>query len=321
MGNAGSLLGTALAFQLAGLSGSSNLTFCSKLYGVIDVGQLLYGFLTVGLYIVVSIVIPYNADAGEGGHGTDNIYNLSNFWPINSGRKSWSLIYVSERHTNSPVVRMTVENEPVSNNKVMLWFSHKVDQAPGQRDGELYRICQSTTFSWLFLDGYTKSSDTLDHPLTTTRAVLTIAGKPPIDVLSEDEYAKCGAMGQPYLIWERAPPRYRIQVWGYLTNEPRYKWYWDALMIHVVDVTDECLMPTKQREAVEVQEAWWDTFKERTGTWALGAGETTTEPTGNNVHYGRTVWHGSDQLPYLMTGGADTTPGWCVNKISTPVEQ
>jgi hypothetical protein len=140
------------------------------------------------------------------------------------------------------------------------------------------------------------------------------------DLIANGEYRACGARGQPYLLWSGGPWHYRIQVWGHLTENPRWHWFWDATVSGPVPVTNSCRTPAERKMAVRVRESWWNNFNNFVGRWDQGDGQIdphTGEPTGRNVRYGRTIWHGSDQLPYLLNGDDPRNPAWCVNRVTT----
>lgn len=246
--------------------------------------------------------------------------NLGAFWPLDAPPKKWQLIARAQSRQPHPPVVMTVENQPQEAGHVVLWFSDKKGQGPGDRDGELYRLCRP----WLYFDTYLKSvpgKPIIQHPVVSDRILVTQNGAPPTDLMANGEYRACGAHGQPYLLWSKPPWHYRIQVWGHLTESARYKWYWDAIVTGPVPVVDDCLKPVIERPAVKVEEAWWETRKNPAGEWTGGSGRIdpgTGLPSGEAVTYGRTVWHGAGQLPYLLVGppGAAPTPHSCVDSIA-----
>ena len=219
---------------------------------------------------------------------------------------------------------MAIENQTISPTEFILWFSHK-KMSRGGRNGERYRLCKTANAAWLFLDTYIDDfpgKPLAYHDVLTDKAVYSPSCASPTDLMSNGLYSACGNEGQPYLIWSDMPAQYRIQVWGHLSASPRLLWYWDATVTKLDSVEADCLTPRARAPAVRVQEAWWSHFKESSpGTWELGTGDIDPQggtPTGHDVHYGRTVWHGADKIPYLMmgpsAGAADAV--WCVDKIS-----
>jgi hypothetical protein len=172
----------------------------------------------------------------------------------------------------------------------------------------------------MYLDGYVKHNDkgSAAHPVKMDRGLLIFDGKAPIDVIADGEHKACGEKGQPYLIWSPTDRNYRIQTWGHLVENAKWRWYWDARVTLGGTVENDCLSPGKQTPTVKVQEAWWNNFKVPTGQWALGKGEMNNAngwPTGRSVVFGRTVWHGDGKIPYFMTGDATSRPTWCVKRI------
>ena len=220
---------------------------------------------------------------------------------------------------------MSVENETTGPGQFTLWYSHKKAQVPGERDGEHFRVCKTPEKAWLFMDSYINSSPgkpSVPHDVVSDRALYSPLNGTPLDLISNGDYMACGGKGQPYLLWSNAPPQYRIQVWGHLNANPKFRWYWDATVTKS-QVLDDCVKPAIQVPAIRVQEAFWSTFKGPAGKWGMGSGaidSTDGAPSGTEVGYGRTVWHGSGQLPYLMTTGskAPIASAWCVNEIVTP---
>ena len=271
--------------------------------------------------LLVAVAQPGTAEAAPG--------DLGEFWPLGAPPRTWDLIARAQAGNANPRILMRVQNETTEPGRFILWFSHKEGQVEGERDGERYRRCRLPGRTWLFFDTYVKSSSgkpLVEHPVTSDRVLLSRPDGAVTDVIEDGEYAACGGTGQPYLLWSGAPWHYRIQVWGHLTENAKYKWYWDATVIGPQPVVDECTMPPMHKPAVMVQEAWWDNYKSTpgstTGKWALGSGGMDAQtglPSGTGLTYGRTVWHGAGQLPYLMTGktpAAAAQPNWCVSRVS-----
>ena len=252
------------------------------------------------------------------------VADLGEFWPLNAPPRKWNLIAQSGRHSRNAKIQMTVENQTIGPGEFVLWFSHKPGQAPGKRAGERYRLCKTAAMTWLFFDAYINAfPPTIHHDVVSDRILYSPSDGPQLDLIGNGLYQACGGVGQPYLLWSHIPPQYRIQVWGHLTENSKYRWYWDAVVTKPEQMVNDCLNPPKQLSAVRVREAWWDTFKNPSGAWQLGGGGTDPgngAPSGSGVTYGRTVWHGAGQLPYLMTAGGKAAPGtgWCVNEIGVP---
>jgi len=255
---------------------------------------------------------------GEGAVGEDG--GLASFWPKDSPPKQWDLIAVSAKSTPNPQILMSVANQNISENKFVLWFFNKQGQKPGDRQGESYRVCENPKRAWLYLDSYVdvNNQGSAVHPVEVDRALLITEGEDPIDLLADGEHRVCGETGQPYLIWSPTARIYRMKVWGHLVENVKWRWFWDAEVTSGETIENDCLAPVERRPAVKVQEAYWSNFTAPAGQWSLGSGEidsATGWPTGRSVAFGRTVWHGAGRIPYFMTGGADSIPTWCVNRI------
>ena len=218
---------------------------------------------------------------------------------------------------------MTVLNKDTGANQIELWFSNKPGQKVGESDVERYAYCSNPgNEPWLFLIEYVNAKqDKLGpiHPVQSTRILFTPDQGHTVDLIADGTYAQCGNKGQPYLLWNQKLDKYRIQVWGFLTKNPKRKWYWDATVYKPSPVAVSCLKSAGPIKAIKVQEAWWSNFSVPMGTWSLGAGDLGGEglPTGGNVVYGRSVWHAQGQIPYFLTGGPDgRSITWCVNDIA-----
>jgi hypothetical protein len=278
---------------------------------------------------MVIVLVLLASDITGAGQTARAPFDLGEFWPLNAPASKWTLVTYSDIHSANPVIRMSVENENVSSREFILWFSNKKGQVPGERDGEDYRLCNTPEGAWLYLDAYIKSAPSkprLRHDVVSDRILYSPSDGPPADLIHDGSYRAAGGIGQPYLLWSDAPPRYRIQVWGHLTENSRFRWYWDATVTKSKEVIDDALDPGKKVQAVKVQEAWWDSFKSRSGAWNLGSGATNPQdgtPTGRGVIYGRTVWHGAGHVPYLMIRASKAPPGsvWCVNHIGPEPEK
>jgi muconolactone delta-isomerase len=261
------------------------------------------------------------AASEEAGSHQELKTNLTEFWPLDTPPRSWNLIEVTDRVSQHPSSMMLVENENTAPGEFVLWFSHKKGQRQGERDGEHYRLCTTPERDWLFLDSYIKSipgQPPIVHEVQTDKVLLSRSDGLVVDVIADGEYQLCGTSGQPYLVWSGARHRYRIQVWGHLKENSRFRWFWDASVTGPEVVVDECMKPVQRSLAIRVQEVWWNNFRQPSGVWALGAGETQAGesiPNGKKISYGRTVWHGAGRFPYLMTGDALGKPTWCVNEV------
>jgi len=245
-----------------------------------------------------------------------NQAQLGSFWPVDAASKKWTLISALDRIKPQPRILMSVTNEPVGNGTFILWFS-KPEFAQGYRNGERYRVCSQSRTAWLYFDSYINApagSPAVDRPVQSDKIIYTPAGGQAVDLLANGDYARCGGMGQPYLMWA-VDGTYRIQVWGHMVRNPKFRWYWDATVSGPEYITTECSDPPRRESAIRVREAWWSNFHEVSGKWTLGSGGVSAAemlPTGENILYGRTVWHGAHQIPYLMIGDPIGRPRWCV---------
>jgi hypothetical protein len=217
---------------------------------------------------------------------------------------------------------MSVANKNAGANQFDMWFSDKPGQPPGSSDVERYEYCSNPGgLPWLFLDSYINAVyGKLErvHPVQSARVLFTPNNGKPIDLVADGTYARCGNKGQPYLLWNQNLDSYRMQVWGNLTENPKWKWYWDATITKPAAVTNDCVKPAQTVKAIKVREAWWNNFKAPEGRWDLGSGDMGVDglPTGANVKYGRTVWHAQGQLPYYLVGRPDgRTTDQCVIQV------
>jgi hypothetical protein len=270
-------------------------------------------FFAVFMGLVVSA--PMVASGGQG--------TLEDYWPVYSAPRTWTLINSSDKDSSAPQVRLSVANQKVGENQFEMWFSNKPGQAAGASDVELYEYCSNAGGTpWLFLESYINAvNGKLErfHPVQSTRILFTPSNKPVIDLVADGTYARCGNKGQPYLLWTQDLDSYRIQVWGSLSENPKWKWYWDATVAKPAAITNDCLKPAATVRAIKVQEAWWNNFKALEGNWNLGTGDMGADglPTGAHVSYGRTVWHAQGQIPYFMIGRPDgRTVGQCMKQMA-----
>jgi hypothetical protein len=248
---------------------------------------------------------------------------LDAYWPIHSTQRSWDLIGSRQKDSPEPKTLMTVTNKVLGENQIELWFSNKQEQVPGQIDIERYEYCANPGgHPWLFLTEYIDQKPgkpLMEHPVASTRILFTPKNGITYDLISNGTYSKCGSKGQPYLLWDLNLESYRIQVWGYLTENPKkFKWYWDATVSKPAPTINNCVKPAQTVKAMKVQEAWWETFGVSTGKWDLGSGEIGPDglPTGNSIAYGRSVWHAQGQLPYYLTGDREgKAVDWCMKQI------
>jgi hypothetical protein len=248
---------------------------------------------------------------------------LDTYWPIHSTQRSWDLIGSRQRELPESKTLMTVTNKMLGENQIELWFSNKQGQVDGQSDIERYQYCANTGgHPWLFLTEYIDKKPgkpIIEHPVASTRILFTPNNGKTYDLVANGTYVRCGSKGQPYLFWDVSLDVYRIQVWGYLTeNAKQFKWYWDATVSKPATIANDCVTPSQTVRAIKVQEAWWNTFGVPSGKWDLGSGEIGSDglPTGNGTAYGRSVWHAQGQLPYYLTGSPDgKTVDWCMKRV------
>jgi hypothetical protein len=252
---------------------------------------------------------------------------LSTYWPVHGSQRSWDLIGTEQKDSPSPKTLMTVRNKSLDENVFELWFSNKEGQVEGQADIERYQLCANPGGNpWLFLTEYIDAKPghpTVEHPVTTTRVLFTPKDGKTFDLIANGTYARCGGKGQPYLLWNMGLDQYHIQVWGYLTENPKFKWFWDATVSKPSPISNDCLKGAHAVKAIRVEEAWWSTFGVPTGKWGLGSGEADAEgvPTGKAVKHGRSVWHAEGGYPYYLTGSPDGKHvGWCMKKVDAKAD-
>lgn len=231
--------------------------------------------------------------------------SLEDYWPIHGPDHEWTVVGADRAH---PRVTMNVTTKRTGPDQVELRFSGKSEQAPGASDVEQYVLCNAPGGrAWIMLEAYVnlKGSQVVSsHPVRATKILFTPDGDREYDLIANGTYQRCGNKGQPYLLWDSVPKKYRIQVWGELTENSKFKWYWDAEVHSPGPVTNTCSQPEQTVSAVKVEEAWWSNFGVPTGKWGMGGGEINPDglPSGSQVKYGRTVWHAKGQLPYYLIG-------------------
>jgi hypothetical protein len=247
---------------------------------------------------------------------------LELYWPLQSPGREWILIAKKDKDLAKPTTQMKVINKDALGKQVELWFSDKPGQPVKTSDVERYVYCGNPGGDpWLFLLTYIdvgKGAADRSHPVQATRILFTPENGSTVDLIAEGTYGRCGGKGQPYLRWNLNLETYRIQVWGTLIENPKWKWYWDATVSKPAPVTNDCLTPAQTVKALKVQEVWWSNFKVEKGKWGMGAGDVDGEglPTGAHIVYGRTVWHAQGQLPYYLIGRPDgKTINWCVHQV------
>jgi hypothetical protein len=181
--------------------------------------------------------------------------------------------------------------------------------------------------SWIFFDEYRSgkgAAQWISRPVNSSRILLTVDGGTPVDLIADGTYAGCGNTGQPYLMYSASVQKYRLQIWGYLANNPKYKWYWDATVSKPTVITNDCFHPSQTVSALKVQEAWWSNFaalngNPNNGGWTMGSSGNIGQdgmPDGTEVRDGRTVWHADGQIPYYEIGSPDGgTVRKCINKM------
>ena len=241
--------------------------------------------------------------APNGASGGDD--TLAPYWPFGMAPRSWSLVNLR----GEPA--MTVTYASRDPNHLDLIFTHAARAATngGGFNAGVQRYCDNAGNPFLFLDGYAgfgaDGSMRQQHPVTSSRLILTPQGGRPIDLIADGTYARCGNTGQPYLRWKLDLPRYRLQAWGYVTGHPEHRWYWDVMVNGPVVMPNDPCRFQRQLTAIEVQEAWWSDFRGG-GHWNPGSGAIGPDgaPSGADVVYGRTDWHAKGHMPwYMVTSG------------------
>ena len=249
---------------------------------------------------------PQDASTGD---------TILRYWPIDAPRRHWELFDIA-RPSTAANATLSISNESLGEGKSMLWFINPGRQSTKAPNGEEFRYCRSVGRSWIFLDEYLSGNapgQWTARPVRSSRILLTVDHRKPVDLIADSTYADCGSIGQPYLFSDDSIHQYRLQVWGHMTRNPKYRWYWDATVSKPGPITNNCLHPSRTLRAMKVQEAWWSNFASLNGNrnvagWIGGSsGNLGAEgsPDGTNVKYFRTVWHAEGQIPYFLTGSPD----------------
>lgn len=273
-------------------------------------------------FIVTERLLARDADRKEESDDRD----ILKYWPIDAPPRHWTLLELTEA-TYANKGALSISNESLGDGKFILWYSNPERQITRTFNGEEFRYCTSKGRAWVFFDEYlTRNSSGLltSRPVKSSRIMLTIDGGKSADLIADGTYAGCGSSGQPYLFSSNTIATYRLQVWGYLANNPKYKWYWDAVVKKPALITNKCLHPPQTLRAMKVQEAWWSNFaalngKSNNGGWTVGSSGSLGPdgmPDGNEVKDFRTVWHAEGQIPYYSTGSPDGKKvRRCVNRM------
>lgn len=283
--------------------------------------------MLLGFICALSVCAPgqraVKADEPQAASKDDSILK---YWPIDAPKRHWD-VGDAQGGTEAANATLSITNESLEQGKVVLWFSNPERHIAGATNGEEYRYCYAMGRSWVFLDEYlsgTGPGQWTPRPVSSSRILLTVDGEKPVDLIADGTYAGCGSVGQPYLMSNDAIQQYRLQIWGYLTKNPKYKWYWDATVSKPAVITNNCFHPSQTVRAMKVQEAWWSNFaaingNENNGGWTMGsAGNLGADgmPDGMQVKDGRTVWHAEGQIPYYETGSPDgRTVRKCINRM------
>jgi hypothetical protein len=235
--------------------------------------------------------------------------SLASYWPFGVPPKTWRLTNKAGR---AALIVTHVTSAP---NTLDLIFRRplnpEVDYGGGGFHTGHQRYCENNGDPYLFLDQYIglKADGRVHerHHIVSSRLILTPQGGAPIDLIANGTYARCGNTGQPYLRWNLDVHRYRLQAWGSLAENSRYRWYWDIDVTAPVQATNTCVSPQEQFVAIEVQEAWWTNFDKKKMGWSIGGGRVGTdqEPTGERVTYGRVDWHAKGHMPWYMVKSAE----------------
>jgi hypothetical protein len=251
------------------------------------------------------------------------------YWPIDAPPRHWALADLTEA-ANATQPPLFISNESLGRGTFILWYSNPERQITKTSNGEEFRSCNSKGRSWIFFDEYltrSSSGSLTSRPVKSSRIVLTVDGGKSVDLIADGTYAGCGSIGQPYLFSSNAIATYRLQVWGYMANNPKYKWYWDAAVSKPALITNSCLHPPQTLTAMKVQEAWWSNFavlngRSSNGGWTLGSSGNLGPdgmPDGIDVKDFRTVWHAEGQIPYFATGTPDGSKmRRCINRMPAP---
>ena len=263
--------------------------------------------LVRAVILLATLTMPLQAafaqNAPNGTTGGDN--TLAAYWPFGMVPRTWSLI---DRQGSEAMAVTYASRDP---NHLDLIFTHaaRASQNGGGFNAGVQRYCDNAGTPFLFLDGYAAfnpdGSLNQQHPVTSTRLILTPKGGQPIDLIANGTYERCGNMGQPYLRWNFDIRSYRLQAWGYVTGNLNSRWYWDVTVDGPLTLPRDPCGLQRQLTGIRVQEAWWSSFN-GVATWNPGSGVIGPDgvPTGAGVAYGRTDWHSKGHLPwYMVTSG------------------
>lgn len=214
----------------------------------------------------------------------DNSSITPNVWPLNAKSRIWNIVGVSS--PNPQLV--TLENSNIGTDKLVLWYYNNPGYPVGTIQGELFR----KQGDWLFHVNY------IDRGINPTDSIVSVVADECILTVGEVvtdlmPLISPGVPGHPYHMWNNVPAEYRIQVWGHLLELESWIFYWDAIITKDVTAANPFL---GNANSLRVREAFW-----RAG-WGLGSGDVDGSglPNGNNMTYGRTVYHAETHLPYYM---------------------
>jgi hypothetical protein len=237
------------------------------------------------------------------------ILSLSNFWPIIAPSRTWN---VSQYGVIDPQLVMTIENITQNNNFHSLkytnrpFFKNKTTDANIENYHNKSTNLDITVPNWVWLDSYEdirSNISPIKHLVSTQKALFTDSNGHVTDLLECGLYKEFNEMGQPYLPIKL--PRFgvfRLQVWGPVIGA-NIDTYIDKLIFPPEN-------PNDTRIAVGVKEAYWTNSTLKRGSdWNLGNGSIGSDglPSGENITYGRKVYHANGQIPYFI-GGTDTHP-------------
>jgi hypothetical protein len=278
------------------------------------------------LIVIVTGLLPARQMRAAEFQDPSNGNTIAKYWPIDAPSRHWSL-FESAAPANATAAALSISNESLGAGKFILWYTNPERELAGTSNGEEFRYCNSMGRAWIFFDEYLSGKGAghwASRPVKSSRIILTLDGGKSVDLIADGTYAGCGSNGQPYLFSSDAVGKYRLQVWGYLANNPKYKWYWDAIVSKPTPITNTCMHPPQTVKAMKVQEAWWSNFaalngKKNDGGWTAGSSGKLGEdgvPDGSEVKDFRTVWHAEGQIPYYSTGSPDGTKvRRCINRM------
>ena len=217
---------------------------------------------------------------------------------------------------------MQIQNETIGPAEYIDWYSNGPNQKgkpPGSRNGEQYHMCIAPNGTWVWFDQYLDDQpgqNLVKHAVSSTKIIFTPSSGAPVDLISDGTYAACGSAGQPYLLLSGAPWDYRLQVWGYLTNNTKDLNYWDETVTGPTATVDDCLRPAFTFSAAIRKEAYWSNTVPLRWTQGTGTVDTKGIPDGLKVTYGRTTWDGAG-MPYMkiLSAKAPVNGGWCVASV------